>query len=147
MNIGLHQTKNVEAILSNDTLTQPKVLIIEDSKFDCVLIRKLLEDYYPMTLVDHATTRFEGLQHLRSNTYDVIILDLNLPDTISFEDIKEFRLLALYTPLIIATGHFDDKAQTAAKENGADGIISKDQLMDKGFSRAVKDAVDNIIML
>ena len=139
--------KDIDTLLNRESLSQPKVLIIEDCELDATIIKNVIEDYYPMTLIDYTQTRAEGLQALRTNQYDIVILDLNLPDTVNFNDILEFRLLCPGTPLIIATGLCNQTAIKAAQKHNADGIISKNDLTQNGFKGMIEDAVDNIIKL
>ena len=84
----------IRDLLNKESLEQPKVLLVEDSQFDMTLIKTLLEEYFPLTLIDHAPTRIDGLRLLKCEQYDVILLDLYLPASISLKDIQDFRDLA-----------------------------------------------------
>ncbi len=134
----------IKELLNTDTLTQPKVLMVEDSQFDMVLIKGVLEEYFPLTLIDHAPTRVDGLRLVKCEQYDVILLDLYLPDSIDLNDIKDFRKNAPDTPIFILTGSYTPAAQKAAKENGADGIVSKNNLTKSTFDALINEAVDNV---
>ncbi|MBL4803943.1 MAG: response regulator transcription factor [Alphaproteobacteria bacterium] len=135
----------IRDLLNKESLEQPKVLLVEDSQFDMTLIKTLLEEYFPLTLIDHAPTRIDGLRLLKCEQYDVILLDLYLPDSISLKDIQDFRDLAADTPIFIFTSLFNQKTQKAAKEYGANGIISKDEINKNTFDAIVKNAVDNVV--
>lgn len=67
----------------------PKVLIIEDELNIAELERDYLEVYGFDS--DIATTGEEGLKQAKVNTYDLILLDLMLPDADGFELCKELR--------------------------------------------------------
>ncbi len=140
------QSEDVIALLSSKALVQPKVLLIEDSKFDSAFLKKIISKQYPMTLIDHAETKSESCTLLKQNKdYDIVFLDLTLPDTVGLEDIQEFRTLAKDIPLIVITGDFNPKTLQAAKTYGADGIIGKSSLVQDGFSKAIENAMHNII--
>lgn len=145
MNMEFTNSKDLAGLLSNEALLQPKVLLIEDCQFDRTLIQKMLKDYYPEASMDCADTRVSALQKLKNNIYDIVFLDLELPDTISLQDIAEFRSHAQKTPLIIVTGHFNEDSIAAANKHGANGIISKEKLVTNGVAAAIQDAVENII--
>ena len=145
--MNLEDCKRVVTILSNENLLQPKVLLIEDCQFDTALTKKYLHDYYPMTLIDHAETRVQALEFLENNIYDVVLLDLNLPDSTGLDDIAEFRTRLKQALLIIITGQFDEEARAKAKEHGADGIVSKEDLVKSGYAKALGTAVENIVLL
>lgn len=138
---------NLLSALNRDCLSQPKILLVEDCPVDEAIMRRILSNYFPLTLVDHSATKFEALERLRNNTYDFIILDLNLPDTKDLSDIKEFRLMNLDTFIIIVTGNMDEESCKAAKEHCADGIIHKNNLTKIDFSGIVERAVDNVTQL
>lgn len=137
--------EQIRDLLNKKSLEQPKVLMIEDSQFDMVLIKSLVEEYFPLTLIDHASTRVDGLRLLKCEQYDMILLDLYLPDSLSLQDIQEFRNLAPDTPLFIFTSMYTTATQKAAKEYGANGIVSKEELNKNTFDSIVKNAVDNVV--
>ncbi len=118
--------------------------MVEDSQFDMILIKAMLEEYFPLTLIDHASTRIDGLRLIKCEQYDVVLLDLFLPDSVSLEDIKDFRRLAPQTPIFVLTGSYNDETQTAAKIYGADGIVGKESLTKESFDSLVKNAIENV---
>jgi len=135
----------LQQLLNRDSLSQPKVLIVEDCKCDSVLIKHIIDDYFPLTLIDQVETKGEALKRLQSNTYDIVLLDLNLPDTIGLMDIGEIRGQCPNTPLIIITGGCNDSAKQAAKKYNATGIFDKKELIAKAFPQIMEEAVDNVI--
>lgn len=131
-------------LLTKDNLVQPKVLLIEDCQFDTVFLKRTLEQYYPLSLIDYANTKFTALQKLKKNMYDIVLLDLHLPDSVGSCDIKDFKHLCPNTPLIVVTGFFNNDKLIKARQYGADGMISKSDLMNDSFEHAVSEAIDNI---
>ncbi|NCT40398.1 MAG: response regulator [Alphaproteobacteria bacterium] len=131
-------------MINKDTLSQPKILLIEDCKCDTVLIKHILSEYYPFTLVDSAETKNSALQYLEKNEYDLILLDLNLPDTTGLSDIQDIRNNAKAIPLIIITGSCNETTKEAATKYGANGIIGKAELIGISFFTAMEQAVNNV---
>ncbi len=136
--------EHILKLLNRDSLSQPKVLLVEDNEIDAILIRNILETYYPMTLIDQATTKAQALQFLKCNHYDVILLDLNLPDAIGAKDIQQYQTHSNNAPLIVITDSSDMEVIKAARKYGADGIISKNHLSHIKFDDAIEEAVNNI---
>jgi len=134
-------------MLNKETLSQPKILLIEDCKCDTVLIKHILSQYYPYTLIDSATTKAEALNYLDSNKYDLVLLDLNLPDTIDLTDIGEIRGKCSSTPLIIITGTCNETTKEAAIKFGANGIIAKSEIIGVSFHSTIEQAVDNVVQI
>lgn len=62
---------------------------------------------------DHAATAKHAQQLIKTQTFDVIILDINLPDMSGFELCTQLRADGINTPIIMLTArhHIDDKAQ------------------------------------
>ena len=131
-------------LLDTETLTQPKVLIVEDCLPDTVLIRRLVDSYYPYTIIDHASLRAEACEFLSKNAYDVVFLDLNLPDSTGFEDVKEIKVMAGKTPVIVVTGYYDEAIARNIGSYRIQGIINKADLTQKSFSAILRDAITNI---
>jgi DNA-binding response OmpR family regulator len=101
-----------------------KILLIEDE--DAVA------DYVGMFLRD-AGYRVERVQtgaHARSivatNKYDLILLDLMLPDATGAELLPDIKKLAPNTPVMIVSGlAFDDERLLFCLKNGAAGYVPK----------------------
>lgn len=101
----------------------PKVLLLEDDQLACTMIQAWLEsDNYT---VDVAKTANDGLALLAIYQYDLLILDLKLPDKDGIEVLKEIRGRSVPTKVLILTGRreIDDKAE--GFEAGADDYLTK----------------------
>lgn len=105
-----------------------RVLFIEDNFGDVVLVREALEEMDPLGFeIRIAGTLAEGLTHLQSGIFDVILLDLSLPDCQGLESLKRAKALAGEIPIIVLTGLADGKTLSTALEKGAQDYLIKDQ--------------------
>ena len=136
--------QNILRILDTESLSQPKILLIEDNKFDRVFIKRIIESYYPYTLIDHAELKSDACRLLCGNTYDVIFLDLMLPDTVGIEDVQEIKTLARDTPIIVVTGSYNEEILEKMKSYGIGGLIGKSELAVKDFSTAIYEAIAKV---
>ena len=76
-----------------------KILIIDDDEDLAFIISEMLESYgYKVTCAESGEMAFELLE---SNTYHIILLDINLPDATGFEICEELRRTST-TPVIFA---------------------------------------------
>lgn len=99
-----------------------KVLLIEDDKQTAETIRDELKDYYA---VDVVFTGEDGEYQASVNEYDVIVLDIVLPDMNGVEVCKKIRESGIKTPVLMLTGKVDTKDKVEALDSGADDYLTK----------------------
>lgn len=77
--------------------------------------------------VTEATNGVEGLQKAKSQRFDLVITDLNMPHMNGLEMIRALRVLPSFlgTPIVFLTTESDDKVKQEAKAAGATGWITK----------------------
>jgi DNA-binding response OmpR family regulator len=100
-----------------------RILIVEDEHKIASAIKKGLEQ--ERYAVDVAYTGSEGYDLASSEDYDLIILDLMLPDMSGIEICKKLRDKAIQTPILILTakGQVQDKVE--GLDAGADDYLTK----------------------
>ncbi len=72
-----------------------------------------------------AYTGFQGLDYAFTNTYDVIILDIMLPDIDGIEICKRLRAEKNYTPIMMLTARSEEIDKIIGLETGADDYLTK----------------------
>lgn len=99
-----------------------KILLIEDNKDIAAALSHVLASSHEITL---AATGATGLAYVKQQTYDTIILDLNLPDMTGLEVCQRLRTNDAETPIIILTG--EDKVLNKIRllDAGADDYLTK----------------------
>jgi len=98
-----------------------KILLIEDNDRLADRLSEKLGVHY---VVDRASTGREALALLKSVDYNLILLDLGLPDASGLEVCREIRKQK-ETPIIVITGSFETATKVQLLENGADDFIVK----------------------
>ncbi len=101
-----------------------KVAIIEDDKNIINAIQVAFEFRWPDAKVSSAESGKEGVNLVKNESPDVVILDLNLPDISGFEVLKNLRKFSS-VPVIILTVRADDADVLKGLESGADDYIIK----------------------
>jgi two-component system cell cycle response regulator CtrA len=76
-------------------------------------------------VVDHVDTGEEGLELLRRYDYDIVLLDLMLPDIEGFEVVRRMRVSRNDTPVLILSGQSQPQAKVKGLGLGADDFITK----------------------
>ena len=100
-----------------------RILIIEDEK----AIRMALEDDFIAEgyQVDSANTGPVGLKKSSEPNYDIILLDIMLPEMDGFEVLKELRKRNVQTPIIMLTAKNLEIDKILGLEFGADDYVTK----------------------
>lgn len=100
-----------------------RILIIEDER----AIRIALEDDFIAEgyQVDSANTGPVGLQKGSEQNYDIILLDIMLPEMDGFEVLKELRKRNVQTPIIMLTAKNLEIDKILGLEFGADDYVTK----------------------
>lgn len=100
------------------------LLLIEDN---LTIARQLSEFFEGLGWqIDHATQGDQGIELALKHAYDVIVLDLNLPDLDGLkvcEEIKQRSLVNLPVLMLTARDSFEDKARGFGQ--GADDYVTK----------------------
>src|ERR1700756_1165141 len=100
-----------------------RILLIEDDVVAARGIALMLKS--SGAVVDHADTGEEGLELTRHYDYDIVILDLILPDIEGFEVVRRMRIARNDTPVLILSGLSRPQVKVKSLGLGADDFISK----------------------
>ena len=111
-----------------------RLLLIEDDEQMALTLAKDLRETYA---VDVAFTGKEGIYQIRVNTYDLVILDISLPDANGIEMCREIRKLGINMPILILTANDETEQKVAALDSGADDYLTKPFNLDE-FSARVR---------
>lgn len=100
-----------------------RALVVEDELRLATGLRNGLEaEGYA---VDIALTGTDGLWHAREHGYDVLLLDLMLPEIDGFEICATLRAQGIWTPILMLTARDADTDQVRALDTGADDYLTK----------------------
>ncbi len=100
-----------------------RILLVEDEQNVAAFIRKGLEEEF--YAVDMAEDGKEGLSLATSREYDLIILDLMLPEMGGIELCKRLRAAGLKTPILMITALDSVGKKVEGLESGADDYLTK----------------------
>lgn len=120
-----------------------KVLLIEDNPGDARLIREALSDtenmHFELQWVDQLDS---GIKLINNNVFDVVLLDLSLPDSHGMETIKGIREHAPVVPIVVLTGLDDEKVAINAVQHGAQDYLIKGQVNNSVIMRSMRYAIE-----
>lgn len=120
------------------------ILLVEDDRFLSDTIRSYLE--FKNHVVDRAFEGPEALDKMQHGTYDLVILDWQLPGMDGIDVCHEYRTANGAAPVLMLTGRTDPKEIARAAEVGANGFLAKpfklDQL-EKNVAKILTETVAN----
>jgi PAS domain S-box-containing protein len=120
-----------------------RILLIEDNPDDAELTRvKLLREKSFACTLTHAGRLAEGLALLESQSFDVILTDLGLPDRQGLPVFAELHAKSPDLPIIILTGQDDLETALAAIKMGAQDFLPKNELTGFLLSRTLRYAIE-----
>lgn len=101
-----------------------KILVVEDDFVNQMLIKHSLAD--TGALLDIAGNGAESIQFLKEKSYDIILMDINMPVMDGFSATRIIRTeLQLKTPIIAMTGWSSREEGDKFAEAGMDGCLAK----------------------
>ena len=119
-----------------------RLLLVEDNAADARVVERHLKDAgLNQVTCDVVTTAGEAATRLQQVEYDLILLDLGLPDATGLEALRALRAVADLTPIIVLTGSDDYKQGLIAVREGAQDYLEKRRVNAGMLSRVVSSSV------
>lgn len=119
-----------------------KVLVIEDDEEEFILVNELLKGTDSDFEMKWANTLAKGLTFLSEHPIDLVLLDLVLPDSRGLETFTRLRSRYPNVPIVILSGHDDEKFALEAVRSGAHDFLVKGHVDGRRLSRVLKFALE-----
>jgi signal transduction histidine kinase len=119
-----------------------KVLLIEDNPGDVRLIREMFaEAKHPVFEVDSVSRLTDGLARMLESRFDVILLDLSLPDSTGLNTFVTLHGAADELPVVILSGLNDETTAIKCVNAGAQDYLIKGEVNSHLLIRSLRYAV------
>jgi two-component system sensor histidine kinase UhpB len=119
-----------------------KIILVEDNPGDALIIKEMLKEIYEKEFIlEHFQRVNDGLEHLNED-YDIMLLDLNLPDSQGIETFNTMNQHAPELPIIILTGLVDEDLAINIVSEGAQDYLVKGQIDKQLLSRSIKYSIE-----
>ena len=120
-----------------------KILLVEDNPYDAELLQETLSDV-PTVYFEwiHVVRLNDAIIRLREERFDVILLDLSLPDSQGQETLAKAYGQAHDTPIVILTGHSDESMAVHTVHQGAQDYLVKGQVDGPMLVRSIRYAIE-----
>lgn len=105
-----------------------KVLYIEDESYDVTILEETLrsvQDVRHVYAITHAPDLFSGLDKLQTSDFDVVLLDMNLPEGSGRKNIEIIKKFNPQIPIVCLTSLDDERMAMESLQSGAQEYIAK----------------------
>lgn len=123
--------------------TAIKVLLVEDNLGDARLVEILLsESNLSRFEVTSAGRLDEAFDRLHEAEFDVVMLDLSLPDSSGLETVDRMRATVLQMPIVVLSGRDDEQTALQALQRGAEDYLVKGRGDGELIARSIRYAIE-----
>ncbi len=105
-----------------------KILVVEDNEGDYFLVHEYLHSNFSSINITHNTFLSEAYESLSNESFDVILLDLTLPDSNGKDSIFGVIERAKGSPVIVLTGYSDRQFAMDSLKLGVQDYLIKDEV-------------------
>lgn len=124
-----------------------KILIIEDNPGDARLIQEMLKEVKDINFeIIHVLRLDEALKFNLTNNFDVILLDLCLPDSEGIDTFNIMNYNAPNIPIIVLTGLEDEILALSAVGRGAKDYLIKGEVDCKSLLKSIRNSIDQQVI-
>lgn len=118
------------------------VLVVEDSPGDSLLVATNLRECRDVQFsIDHVMTLNDAISRLSQQAYDVVLLDLHLPDGRGLEVVGRLRSVAPTMPIVAMTGQPEPEFPIYVRELGAQDYLFKGEISSSILLHAITNAI------
>jgi len=120
------------------------ILMVDDDPDDCWLITQTLKRSSQTTefVVETAGNLADGLACLNKRDFDLMLLDLHLPDSRGIETLQETHKVNQNIPIVVLTGLDDEQIGLDAIRKGAEDYLIKGESLKYTLVRAIRYAIE-----
>ncbi len=102
-----------------------KILIADDHALIRKGLKQILDDSPDMRVTGEAENGMQAIQMALQNEYDLILLDISLPDKNGIDVLKQIKANNPNTPVLMLSMHAEDQYAVRSMKAGAAGYLNK----------------------
>ena len=108
-----------------------RILIVDDHVMFREGLKQILAKHRDMNIVGEVGNGTDALQSVRSDEYDVVVLDISMPGQSGWDILNEIKLEKPGLPVLILSMHPEDQYAIRMLKAGASGYISKESVPEE----------------
>ncbi|WP_156169062.1 tetratricopeptide repeat-containing hybrid sensor histidine kinase/response regulator [Kordia jejudonensis] len=133
------------ALTPNDVIDSEKkcILVVDDNKINRVVTKRILKSKgYQCDVAEDGS---EAIEKVQNNTYDLILMDINMPKIDGIEATKQIRQQKINIPIIALTAVEEDQIKDKIQEAGMNDLIIKPYDIEEFHQIILKNLYVNLI--
>ena len=119
-----------------------RILLIEDNPGDADLLKEMLSRSEVRFEVETTERLVSGINFLKHNPVDAVIVDLGLPDSQGLDSFREMYKENPKVPILVMTGLADETIGMQAVQEGAQDYLIKGTVEGKLLRRIIRFAIE-----
>ena len=108
-----------------------RIIIVDDHPIFREGLKKIISESHDIVISDEVSTGMELLDRVKKNSYDIIILDISLPDMSGLEILGNLQNEKKRPPVLIISMHPEEQYAVRALKTGASGYLTKGSIPDE----------------
>lgn len=113
------------------------ILLVDDHSIVRAGLRSLIDLEADLRVADEAASGAEALEKVRQQQFDIVVLDISMPEKNGVDTMHELKRIAPDLPVLILSGYAEEQYALNLIRSGCMGYISKDSDSDE-IVRAIR---------
>lgn len=121
-----------------------KLLLVEDDAGDRKIVTLALAQFSDVVdfNIETAETLSEAIENLKNKDYNVVLLDLGLPDSRGLDTVQKTHEANPNIPIVVLTGLADEETGLEAMEKGAEDYLVKGKILEHTLIKTIRYAIE-----
>ena len=102
-----------------------RIIITDDHPVVLKGLKEIISDGFDNVTIDVCTRGYDLLNKVSNNDYDIVLLDISLPDINGLEVLKEIKKKKRKLPVLVLSMYPEETYAARALKNGAQGYLTK----------------------
>jgi two-component system invasion response regulator UvrY len=108
-----------------------RIIITDDHPVVLKGLKEIISEGFDDAIIDTASKGYELLSKISNNDYDIVLLDISLPDINGLEVLKEIKKKKQKLPVLVLSMYPEENYAPRALKGGAQGYITKGSASDE----------------
>ena len=108
-----------------------RIIITDDHPVVLKGLKEIIEEHFDDVTIDTSSRGYELLNKINNNDYDIVLLDISLPDINGLEVLREIKKKKWKLPVLVLSMYPEEQYAARALKAGANGYLTKQSASDE----------------